>query len=717
MGTTVWGIHNVQPTIDPVAEKGVRISYNFDSDLSQFPTRDSLRKEYDRYFPKKSGGAKAQEVGVLYRFSHEIQPGDVVVAPNRQDSTISIGVVNGAYRYLDEESSYRHFLPVEWKHTKLPRSRFSPSTLNTLGSAVALFKVDNGREEILDILYGTDPALRQPIFDWIPFYEELSDTILTFRSDRVGLMDKIAECARICGTPRLFDYLIPKVDTYGTNGRLHDIDPFTALSPFNRNITTKNRLKITEAYKRVFQIQSPAPTGFDGIPVVNNMASWFMHFPDDGSESNVEALWDLAVTATEFAENDSTENQERLVSAFDAARRNSTVRLTMGLFYIRPRTFPAFDQQNVKFLRERFPRAQDLVLKTVLVGDEYLANVQAITQWLEQDSTSPSSIAEFSHEAYVYEPDASAIVVEDSTTENIDSAYDVSQIIDDGCFLPEERLNAMLRRLESKKNIILQGPPGTGKTWLARRLAWAFMREKNPESLLVMQFHPSMSYEDFVRGYRPSSSGGLELVDGPFLSFTEKALADPHTPYVIIIEEINRGNPAQIFGEMLTLMENTKRSEAHAMRLIYPRGEEKFYLPENLHIIGTMNLADRSLALVDMAFRRRFAFENLKPEIGDQWLEFTAQQGYNRDVLSQFADAFVRLNDDIAEDSLLGPHYRIGHSYLVPRLKATEPDSAEETRSWLLDVVTTEILPLVEEYWFDQPSKVKSVVSSLRNAL
>ena len=177
-------------------------------------------------------------------------------------------------------------------------------------------------------------------------------------------------------------------------------------------------------------------------------------------------------------------------------------------------------------------------------------------------------------------------------------------------------MEAALALLRRKKNLVLQGPPGTGKTWLAKRLGYALLGARDTRRMTAVQFQPSLSYEDFVRGWRPDGEGGLLLADGVFLEVVDAAREQPEQDFVLVIEEINRGNPAQIFGELLTLLEADKRHEDEALRLAYPRPEiqnERVHVPPNLYVIGTMNLADRSLALVDLALRRRFGFKTLKP--------------------------------------------------------------------------------------------------------
>ena len=230
-----------------------------------------------------------------------------------------------------------------------------------------------------------------------------------------------------------------------------------------------------------------------------------------------------------------------------------------------------------------------------------------------------------------------------------------------------------------------------------------------------MQFHPNLSYEDFVRGWRPQSDGRLELVDGPFLQVVEDARQDPGNDYVMVIEEINRGNPASIFGEMLTLLEADKRGPDEALALAYHKEPgERVYIPPNVYVIGTMNLADRSLAIVDLALRRRFAFFGLEPMLNDTWREWVQEQcGIDDTFLDDIARRINLLNEEIAVDRNLGRQFRIGHSFATPAPNA----SLEDAHEWFAQVVETEIVPLLHEYWFDDSEKVEGARSSLLSEL
>ncbi|MBR9827982.1 MAG: AAA domain-containing protein [Oceanospirillales bacterium] len=288
--------------------------------------------------------------------------------------------------------------------------------------------------------------------------------------------------------------------------------------------------------------------------------------------------------------------------------------------------------------------------------------------------------------------------------------YGISNILEDGCFLGEEQIAKYLGVLKSKQNLVLQGAPGTGKTWLAKRLAYALIGYKIEDRVRAVQFHPNLSYEDFIRGWRPgTSNGGLELVDGPFLEMVYLAQRNPENSYVLVIEEINRGNPAQIFGEMLTLLEKDKRTPSEALELSYGEGSKKrVYIPKNFYVIGTMNIADRSLALVDLALRRRFAFVDLKPQLGERWRIWAHERlGGEMALVIDIEKRIGQLNQKISDEPSLGRQFQVGHSYVTPT------EEAEDAREWFRDKVETEVYPLLQEYFFDAPARAED----LRNEL
>ncbi|MDR0743863.1 MAG: EVE domain-containing protein [Tannerella sp.] len=275
-------------------------------------------------------------------------------------------------------------------------------------------------------------------------------------------------------------------------------------------------------------------------------------------------------------------------------------------------------------------------------------------------------------------------------------------------FIKETEFMDMVRLLQRKKNIILQGPPGVGKTFMARKLAYEIMGKTNDANIEMVQFHQSYSYEDFVQGLRPTLSGNFELKDGIFYSFCQRALQHPDRTFFFIIDEINRGNLSKIFGELLMLVEADKRKPAFALTLTYAEDEEdRFYVPENLYIIGTMNTADRSLAIVDYALRRRFAFVTLRPIYDQKFRDYLFARGLSAGLVDHICSSVIKLNESISRDINLGPGFCVGHSFFC----TYSPDMDENT--WWKELVEFEIKPLLEEIWFDNADMVKSEITAL----
>lgn len=697
-------------------------------------------------------------------------------------------------------------------------------------------------------------------FSWIPIYQELANELSKWH-------DRQEELIAFLENLRANGYLITPFmdrDEDGARFPLKEIDPFTFFGVFNRGIKNEHRIAILSQIKKEFNLQSPLPEDFDGIPIVNNQSSWFFAFQSKRKSGDVAKLWrvfQLALGASPL-------NHPEFIKAFDdgLSVRRVNINLTMGLFWIRPHEFLNLDQNNRAYLKIKLPpegltgkfyietiqstrkngrefpeisyaawmgsgeepakkvadaKVQDYAtkdetnywlvgaywdsmdpadqtdrfleegiwengytdrfieeVKSIKVGDKiaikaagtqkrnlpFNANNKTVSRMtikavgtvvanredgrtveVEWDQnfkekawyfyTARNTLwhlrvdGEYKHldlseklrdfvwygkkQDYnwwikrwgIFEDGEESLEMDSEDTMN--PPYGIEDLIASGIFLTEQELTEILERLQSKKAMILQGPPGVGKTFIARKLAYALMKEVDNNRLEMIQFHQSYSYDDFVRGFRPAAgkAGSFVLQNGVFYNFCQKAISDPDNEYVFIIDEINRGNLSQIFGELLMLIEHDKRSLEFAVPLVYRTDDEpRFYIPPNLYLIGLMNVADRSLAMVDYALRRRFVFTTLKPQFESslytQWL---TDRGMKSDLVALIVERMTILNKDITEDPLLGENYQVGHSFFCPKgANFTGLD-----RSWYNGIIRTEIAPLLKEYWFDNQAKAE----------
>lgn len=578
--------------------------------------------------------------------------------------------------------------------------------------------------------YGTTSPEKQR-FEWTDFYEAVAEKLLVHADDRTPLIEGIHEIAsRVPG----LTYLQDKFPD-GTSGPLRDICPFTTMGTFNRSMTDANRKTIAGELAKLLGVTVPVPPSFEGIPVLNNQRSWFFAYADKRGAGDIDALWKVFVAASKMVDGDQLDTRDAFIRAYDEATQVWGVawNLSTGLYWAHPWEFLTLDSQSRHYINKR------LGLNVAISGQQgpcdgraYLKLLDDLRSRFGEDGYPVHSFPDLSLASWMYKDPVDEPVpagdigtnagAEQETEGEVREAfqvaapivpYSVEDILKDGCFLERAEIDRLLDRLRTKKNLILQGPPGTGKTWLAKRLAFALMGQKDDSKVRAVQFHPNLSYEDFVRGWRPTGEGKLSLADGVFMEAIKAASKEPSSKFVVAIEEINRGNPAQIFGELLTLLEAGKRTPNEALELCYPDADGKrrpVHIPENLYVVGTMNIADRSLALVDLALRRRFAFVGLEPRLGQVWREWVVKEcavdpGLVADIERRIAD----LNEQIAADARLGKQFRIGHSYVTPAHRL----EAGDTKKWFQQVVETEIGPLLDEYWFDAPDEAQKAIARL----
>lgn len=658
----------------------------------------------------------------------------------------------------------------------------------------------------------------QTQFSWMPAYAAIAQGMYGMRNDRSRLLKLFKSIFSGEGG------LTFPMDTE-TEG-LVTIDPFTFFATFNRGVSPEKRNRIVRlALDGLGRQDVATPTDYEGLPVVNNMRSWFFGGKQDRGAHDIDNLWELFCAAMELATNPAGVQQRlQMAHAFDAVRSQICIKwnITIGLFWVLPNIYMPLDAHSRGYL------ADVLGIKVkganLPAGEEYLVIMDAIraatdkpfyelsadayewkpepkTPWgwhpnlkeynpgIDQDTwdqllddssifnpqaqallrrmmdaggkATCTQLAQTYGESMSYyqsagtnmamkvakaldcplwqgkywpilfygkntskddagsflwmirpelaealkSRDLSDVPLYAEPVKQVDLSTAAKKPYTDAQFLQEvfvskSDLIAMKGLLERKKNLILQGAPGTGKTYAAKRLAYAMMGEEDDSRIGFVQFHQSYTYEDFVIGYRPNGEGGFDIQPGVFADFCARAVRDSGRSYFFIIDEINRANISKVFGELLMLIEADHRGDSIELSI----DRRRLTVPENLFIIGMMNTADRGLALIDYALRRRFAFFDMKPALDASGFLAMLQDTGN-EKLGALVDTVREINKEIEKDPALGQGFCIGHSYFCMQQGVTDED--------VHGIARFEIEPLIAEYWFDDQQRVCKLTDKL----
>ena len=548
-------------------------------------------------------------------------------------------------------------------------------------------KVNNNDKKEEDLLMN---------FEWTKFYIEFAKELLEYKNK-----DKHKELIeKMKFVFNGIDKEIPEA-VY----REYMVDAFTVFGLFNKGHAHQTRVNIVKAIKEEFKIQCEAPKLFDGIPVVNPINACF--FNPKGNveeiENEINSLWELFEIAINYADNNTNENRQKFIEKYDAINIKGTkFKLTIGLYWIRPFRYINLDDTNRKFIKAKLPDYAKYI-ENFPNGKEYLELCDKLLEDIKNNKCEFKHFPELSEKAWKFLNNPPTHLPQQT------EKYDKNKFLQE-VYITEKEYDKLKNLILDKKNIILQGSAGVGKSYAAKRLAYSIIGEKDNERVKMIQFHQSYSYEDFIMGYRPKNeTDGFELKEGVFYKFCKEAEMDENkeNKYFLIIDEINRGNISKIFGELFMLIENDKRGEEYALELVY-KDDEKFFVPENLYIIGLMNTADRSLAMLDYALRRRFIFIDIEPAFNKpQFKNDLENKNIDKDLINKIIEKFTKLNETIKSDKTLGKGYTIGHSYFCNRKNLSKEDYE--------DIINYEIAPTLREYWFDNEDKAEKEIKELLN--
>lgn len=538
-------------------------------------------------------------------------------------------------------------------------------------------------------------------YAWTDFYMEVANKLLAYKNKRTELIKKISGIYDRIGKKNP----LKEKKEDATESYIEDVCPFTIFGLFNRGISKENRYQFMAELAKLLKIDLEIPKNLDGVPVLNNLRVWFFGDHKDRKEEDIDHLWDLFENAILLDQESSKKNEEAFLKSLEIVLGQHGIQwnITMGLFWIRPYRYVTLDSKTRKTITDilgiLIKRDSN---KKICLAQDYLNLTKGLIESFTDQAYPVHSFPELSYKSW------NGFFL----NQEIDNRYNLPVFIEaeweryqkkdflEEAFLEDEEYETLKELLIRKGNIILQGSPGLGKTFLARRFAYSLLGEKNEDRVKMVQFHQSYSYEDFVMGYRPTEIG-FELKEGSFYQFCIKASENMEDSYYFIIDEMNRGNASRIFGELFMLLEKDKRGEE--ISLIYQ--DKAFFIPSNLYIIGTMNTADRSIAMIDYALRRRFCFYELQPAFHRQNFRLYLKTcGMKQKLIQKICKRMQALNKEITKDPLLGKGFQIGHSFFC---------DYDTSPMWYNNIIMYEIKPLLSEYWYEDDEKVDNYIKML----
>ena len=681
-----------------LSQDRVGIGFGLESvPLSGISTRRELERKYKENRPDGDG----RDVNQLTDFMLKMEVGDYMIMPDGE--TTHCGMI-ASRPYRREDGPLNHSRRVKWSLGEIDNRK-----LPSLPPYVTIKELDDeiydkflSETELIsnEVTAPVGSGLQIPEDSWVPFHLEVGRKLI---EGEWWLEEKRDELARMIRDIRWSDPGEPSED--GTYGQW-SADPYSFYLSFNMRMVDRMREPAHRRVKELFDVEASLPSG--DYHTISLGVNW--GWEPSLNDEEIDFLWELFRFVVDFdPASCGVGDERRFVEFYDRAASRSFLLgkragwLSIWLCWIDP----------TKYVATRRLSRQALNLETELgvradlpTGQDYLDALRGLRGL---GATNGFGILDVNRASTTRRD----LGLDGSGTQK----YGVEEMLDDGVFLEEKDIHRMKRILESKKNLILQGPPGVGKTFIARKLAYVLMERKDEKRVTSVQFHQSYSYEDFVGGFRPSVGDNGQMIftrqNGPFLDVCAKAQENPDVDHVILIDEINRGNLSRVFGELLMLIEADKRKPEFGVTLQHrPDDEVGFFVPENVYIIGTMNLADRSLTGMNVAMRRRFGFVDLKPQFKEK--VFTDWLSEETDMPPGMQDrinaGMATLNSTIAVDPSLGVNYAVGHSFFCP------PDGVPEGgwEEWYETVVEYEIRPLLREYWFDAPDTANAEADKLR---